>query len=311
MTRLLALIAVAALAAAVRAPSATETEVYRVLAERGIPVETGTVSRAAVEGMLSAIDPGGRLLSPAETNEARGLSIEKAETWPGDIAYLRLAGLGDPAASNVVRQLDTWSSRRLLGLVVDLRDAGGHSLSALDEVAGRLVRGDPELYAVTDWRSRVLETHRAAAATNALAGRVPVVVLVGGQTRHASELLAAVLKGREGVMLLGSKTEGDARVRQRIPLSDGESLFLAVGRALPAAGPEYDAVGVSPDIAVGPGAASTPAPPEKTALGEPLSARAAADRERALRVGDDAVLGRAVDILLGLQAVRGGSRGGT
>jgi C-terminal processing protease CtpA/Prc len=99
-------------------------------------------------------------------------------------------------------------------------------------------------------------------------------------------------------------------VRRRIRLTGDETLFLAVGRAVPASGGDYEKVGVRPDIEVPESAAFRfEPPPDRTQSGGPLSGDAETNRRLTLRVGDDPVLGRAVDILLGLKALRSEGRG--
>jgi carboxyl-terminal processing protease len=137
----------------------------------------------------------------------------------------------------------------------------------------------------------------------------PVLMLIDEHTRDASELLAAVLKGRESILLLGSATHGDARIRREIALSGDEHAFMATGRAIPFGSRAYDKVGVQPDITVARGmAGAADAGPDKTRLGEPLTDRARLDRERTLRIGGDPALTRAVDILLALKALQAGSQ---
>ena len=296
--------AVLCLTCACSAFGITEGDMYRALGERGIPYDTQAVHRAAAEAILREVDPGGRLLGPDSETRPETVTVEAVEEWQDGIGYLDIGGMhGD--GSNAAAHLSQWSTNGPFGIVIDLREAGGNSLQALDRIAGALVVSNTTLYSVVDSAGTTSETHRASGEAGVVAGSLPVMLLIDGQTHDASELLAAVLKGRDGVMLLGSPTRGDFRVRSEIPLPDDGGAFLATGRAIPYGELEYHAVGVEPDIVVDCGAMRViEAGPAKSHLGEPLTDRAQLDRDRTLRIGHDAALTRAVDILLALKALR-------
>jgi hypothetical protein len=138
-------------------------------------------------------------------------------------------------------------------------------------------------------------------------------MLENDETRGASEILVAVLKGTKGVMLLGTSTKGDHAIRELFPLSKSESLYIATRWVFPANGVEYNGTGVQPNIVVPAGARnaiSTNAANEMAvsdsirALWKPFSDKAKIDRGLMQRVSGDATILRATDILLGLKELR-------
>jgi C-terminal processing protease CtpA/Prc len=135
------------------------------------------------------------------------------------------------------------------------------------------------------------------------------MVLVNHDTRESAELLAAVLKGRRGIMLIRQATRGDASAREMIPLSQTQGLWMATGRWKVEGRPDYHGVGVLPDIDMAGYVAegfTTNALAGETTAGHPLSERAKVDRELMSRVAADPGLRRATEILLALKALRAG-----
>jgi len=291
-------------ATCVRCAASTQSNLYQVLEERGIHFDEERVRASVIEGLLKSVDPRARILS-AEEAEAlgRGNTIEKAEAWPEGIYYLKLRGLYDGGGEEVVQRLGEWTETNRTGVVFDLRGAEGDSLASVDAIAGLIAATNTPLYAVRNVSNEVVDVHHAAEGGPARF-TVPLVLLVDGETSDASEVLAAALKDCRGVLLIGAPTRGDAALRELIPLSETEVLYVATRRVVPARGREYDEVGVEPDIALP--AAETKgatAPPLRTRRRRPLSEKAERDAELIRRVADDGALSRAADVLFGLKAL--------
>ena len=287
------------------ASAVREEEIFRALDARRISCDTDTVRRAAVAGALTAIDPGARLATREEAEQPkRGDSIGRAEEWPEGICYLRLSGIYDGGGTAMVARVSAWGVAGKSGLILDLRGAGGSSLDSVDAIAGLFTPSDSELYAVRSSRGATLAIHRSAAA-EAAAKRLPLMLLVDSGTHGASEALAAALRGRPGVMLIGSRTQGDAAVREYLPLSGSNWLYVATAWILPAGGTAYSRIGVQPDISASNApAGSAISLPSETEIGrKPSSDQARRDRELMKTVAGDACLGRATDILLALRAL--------
>lgn len=292
-------------AGALRAAAVTERDIYRVFRERGIPFDGDVARKSAVEGMLKAADGRARILSIEDAEKlGKGKTIEKAEEWPEGICYLKLDGLFEGGGSKVVSRLQTWVDTGRSGLIIDIRGSGGENLASVDEIVSTFVVENTVLYTVRDGNGRILETHSTREGTVSLAG-IPLIVAIDGKTRDASEVLAAAMKGRDGVMLIGSRTSGDTGLRELIPLSDNELMHIATRWVVLPEGPEYKSVGVEPDIVVSDEKddRSASISPAERDNGKPLSDRKKLIRELMQRVDGDAVLGRAADILLGLKAL--------
>lgn len=290
-------------------PGTGEGALLDLLRERAVPFDRDAVSASALEATVAAVDPGGRLIAVGEAQPGGdGPSVAKAEKWAQGLCYLKLAGLHDDAEKTVDEALSTWVTNGLVGLVLDLRASGGNNLKAVDSIASRFVRGNSVLYALRDGGGKVVETRRAIDRGEPPDVVAPVMVLIDGGTGGASEALAAVLGGRRGVLLLGQQSSGDNGIREVIPFSASNSLYVATRWVTPLSGDAWQTNDYSmPDIVVAAddGARESSEPPRRTGLSRPLSDKARLDRELMGRVRDDPVLARATDILLGLHALGG------
>lgn len=274
----------------------------------------GAVRAASLEAVLRAVDPGARILSKGEWEaerdgaDVRGEESVAAEDFPGGIGYAKVSGLGEGSGDVLAAALERWNAGGACGGIVDLRGAGGADEESVDRV-GQLFAWAEGSDGTLWEKSGMGEETRHARLENKGLG-LPVMVLADAGTRGASELLAAVLKGgAHGVLLIGEETAGDPMVRVARELSDGRYAMLPgrvvrVGGGLVLDGRR----GVVPDVVVAEDAkkADTYEPKSPLSLRRTKRGELAEEQEdRALRerVGEDGTLQRAVDILLGLQAM--------
>ena len=300
------LLILAALAAACLAPApagaVTEEDIYDLLRTHRIPFFSHRTRSAAVNAILGTVDPRARFVSCEDTT-ADTETVAAVETWAEGLCYIKLNGLFPGGGAEVAGQMQAWAQAAKSGLVLDLRGAGGADLASADVLAGLWIEGGTVLYALVDGRGHAAEVRRVPRCEYPFP-QVPAMLLIDGDTRDAAELLACLLEGRPGVMLVGSHTMGDVGVRQRVPVAGADCLYIATRWIVPADRPTYDYTGVPPDILVD--GAQGPAPEVPAAEeddGKPLSEKARLDRELMERVRGDAALARATDILLGLKAL--------
>lgn len=282
----------------------TQSQLYEVLQDKGIVFDADEVRASVIDGMLKAVDPRAQLLT-AQAAEALSQreSVEEAEAWPEGIFYLKLRGVYKDAGAQVASSLENWSATNSTGVVIDLRHAQGNSLGAVDTLAGMFVGTNALLYRVEDSSNQVVRVHHSATNVTPVL-RLPVILVVDRETGAASEVLAAALKSRGGVLLIGTRTRGDQGLRELIPLSDAEVLYVATRRVIPADGVSFASVGVEPDIELSEsGSKALGDFPSQGVEGRPLSEKARQDVELFRRVGDDAALCRAIDVLFGLKAL--------
>lgn len=269
------------------------------LARHGLRVEGPEARRLAVEAILKSVDPYAVLLEEdAGESDSAADAVLADVVWPGRVGYVRLTELSQGVATSIVARVDACESGGACGMILDLRMAAGEDLEAVMTVASLFIPRDAPLFEVRSLSSA--KTNLVHSLGRAEVHCVPFMLLVNGGTRGASEILASVLKGVQGCMLLGSKTMGDGVARESVRLADALHARLATGRVYTQKGGRLQGQGVQPDIETGESPEGYSAPPELTVESEDESD---AIRELLTHIGGDATLRRAVDILLGLRAL--------
>ncbi|MFO7871117.1 MAG: S41 family peptidase [Kiritimatiellia bacterium] len=296
------------LAACGEAGSVTVESVREALSERGVRYDVEHAERAAAEGLLKAVDPRARLQKKGRApEERRGDGVEDVRQWPLGLLYVKLKGVFEGTAVSVCRKIAEAEGRNegLRGLIIDLRGSAGADLESVDVLAGLAAAGPEELYSVVEHRPENVEVHRVPKGVLRLPARVPIMVVINGGTSDGSELLAALLKTRPGVLLIGEPTLGDQSIRERVDLKNGGSMWVATGRAVPADGGDYEPDGVAPDMVISEesGVSVPMAPDPALEPGASLPALQKEHRELLGEVVDDGVLRRATWLILGLHAV--------
>jgi hypothetical protein len=314
LRRTIGLCVLACAAATAAAPDTVQTpaELLQALEEAGVVFDATNAARGALDGAVRAIDPWAEWVSGTNAADASATgavatadtALRTAELWPQRIAYLRVRDLNAGSGGEITAHLAALADAT--GAILDLRGAAGSDLDGVARIASAFRCPGDAVFAVQDGRGR--EVRRVTAVP---ADPVPteLIVLVDRGTANAAELLAAVLKGRPGALVVGSSTRGDAGIRRLVPLPDGRFLRMAALRAALPDGSTFDGQGLQPDITVGAEDQLAPAPGTNGAASaelpvrRPLSAKSVEDRELMRLVADDPPLRRATDLLIGLRAL--------
>jgi hypothetical protein len=285
--------------------TSVDREVLDVFGRLGLGVDSNTVTRPMIEALLKSVDPRGRILAAdEETAAGGGATVQSAEAWAEGLFYLKLRGLNAGGATNISESLRAAMKAQPSGMILDLRDAGGNSLEAADALLSMFVEQGTPLYSLRGTGASNGPPRTAARADLRLDG-VTCALIVNEETRDACELAAAVLKALPNVVTLGWQTRGDAGIRTAVALSSGERLLVAARWAVPAKGGEYHGRGVKPDIALSSTSVpDVPAPAPIPGLTRAPSERALGSARMRERIGGDAALQRACDLLVGLKALR-------
>jgi carboxyl-terminal processing protease len=166
------------------------------------------------------------------------------------VAYVRLASFTSGAHGQVRQAIDGLLHRGAKGVVLDLRDNGG---GLLDEavLTASIFLPDGKVVS-TKGRSRPEHTYEATGG--AISTKIPVTVLVNGQTASASEIVTGALQDRHRATVVGTRTFGKGVFQEVERLSNGGALditvgeyFLPSGRNLGGGGVKQGS-GITPDV---------------------------------------------------------------
>ncbi len=299
------ILALCALSAVMAGGATTEDNVYQVLTEHGIKYDSKNMHEGMITGMLSTVDPRARLLSTNDINHLNNLTaIAAIEDLPENIKYIKLHGLYKNSGEEIVLEMESNATEHVSGLILDLRSAGGNELDSVNTIINRYAVSNTPLYEITDNSGNIIGDY-STSSNLVTQTRKPLMVLINQTTADASEILAALLKKKDGVMLIGTTTKKPHGLMEVIPFSGAESLYIVTKHVVPIGLEDSFTNGVVPDIVI----AETKdtemelAIPGKVMIGKNISKKAQADRKLMERVANDPVLRRATDILLALKAV--------
>lgn len=283
----------------------TEDDVYRVLNENGVKYDSALVHNGMIAGMLRAVDSRACLLSSNDINRLNNLvAIASTEKLGENIGYLKLNGVYKKSGEKIVQELEIRTNEYTSGYILDLRDAGGNDLDSINSIINRYAVSNTPLYEIKDNSGDIIGNY--SVPSNIMEkSHGPLMVLINEKTDDASAILATLLKGKDGVMLIGTTTQKNRGLMDVVPFSGSEALYIVTKHVFPIGIEGSFTNGVLPDIVVteSENKKSDLAVSGKVLIGKNISTKARTDRKLMERVANDAVLRRATDVLLALKAV--------
>lgn len=120
------------------------------------------------------------------------------------------------AASDVKREIGRLKDQNMEGLVIDLRNNGGGSLTTVVDIAGLFIEQGPIVQVKSKDKGRdILKDNDASILWDG-----PLVILVNELSASASEILAAAMQDYERAVIIGSKrTYGKGTVQNVVDLN--------------------------------------------------------------------------------------------
>lgn len=143
------------------------------------------------------------------------------------VGYIPLQTFNENAAEEVeatVRKLVAEGAR---GLVLDLRDNGGGIVEQALAISTLFLRDGQDIVTV---RARGAPDEVSRTSGPHVAEGVPLVVLTGGGTASAAEIVAGALQDHDRALVLGTTTYGKGLVQSLYGLDGGYSLKLTTGK---------------------------------------------------------------------------------
>jgi carboxyl-terminal processing protease len=158
------------------------------------------------------------------------------------IGYLRL----NCFQKTTSRDLDAalWKLHRLgmKSLIMDLRGNPGGLLSSSVEVVDKFVTTGT----IVSTRGRSPQEDYTYTARSAGTWRVPLVVLIDGDSASASEIFAGAIRDHQRGTIVGEKSYGKGSVQGIFPLTAGSGIRLTTAKFYSPHGKPFSKVGVEP-----------------------------------------------------------------
>jgi len=142
-----------------------------------------------------------------------------------DVGHVSLSSFSSGAHGEVAAAFRRLRDDGADALVLDLRNNGGGLLNEAVLVSSLFIPDGPIV--TTKGRARPSRTFEATGS--AIDTRLPMVVLVNGQSASASEIVTAALRERNRAKVVGTQTFGKGVFQEVIQLSNGGALDITVG----------------------------------------------------------------------------------
>ena len=161
------------------------------------------------------------------------------------IGYIRLSEFSSHAADQMRRAIENLLTQRVDGFVLDLRGNPGGLLQASIEIS-RMWLPDGAIVKTVDRNGASEEI----LANNSALTKLPLVVLVDGNSASSSEILTGALKDNRRAAVVGSQTFGKALVQSVHSLSDGSGLAVTIAHYYTPNGTDISHLGIAPDVRI-------------------------------------------------------------
>lgn len=163
------------------------------------------------------------------------------------IGYLRLTCFQKTTSRDLDAALAKLKKLGMRSLIVDVRGNPGGLLTTAVEVVDKFV----EAGVIVSTRGRGPQEDYTYSAHPQGDWRLPMVVLIDGESASASEIFAGAIRDHRRGTLVGARTYGKGSVQGIFPLNHGKSgLRLTTAKFFSPKGRPFSKVGVDPDLVV-------------------------------------------------------------
>ncbi|QLE58626.1 carboxyl-terminal processing protease CtpB [Nostoc sp. TCL26-01] len=161
------------------------------------------------------------------------------------VGYIRLREFSAHASEQMGRAIRNLNGQKADAFVLDLRGNPGGLLQASIEIA-RMWLDNGGIVRTVD-RQGVGENTKA---NRTALTKLPLAVLVDGNSASASEILTGALKDNKRAVVIGSQTFGKALVQSVHELPDGSGLAVTIAHYYTPNGTDINHKGITPDIKI-------------------------------------------------------------
>ncbi len=161
------------------------------------------------------------------------------------VGYISLREFSSHAAEQMQQAIKDLDRQQVDAYVLDLRGNPGGLLNSSIEIA-RMWLDSGAIVRTVD---RAGGSEQPAANRTALT-KLPLAVLVDGNSASASEILSGALQDNNRAVIVGSQTFGKALVQSVHSLSDGSGMAITIAHYYTPKGTDINHKGITPDIKI-------------------------------------------------------------
>ncbi len=146
-----------------------------------------------------------------------------------NIGYINLLQFNPNCANEVKTAFNDLSTKNTLkGLVFDLRGNGGGLLNEAVDIVNIFVPKNKTIVTTKGKNKSNTQVHRTR--NNSIDGKIPLVVLVNGNSASASEIVAGSIQDLDRGVIVGEKTFGKGLVQNILELPYNSKMKLTVAK---------------------------------------------------------------------------------
>lgn len=158
------------------------------------------------------------------------------------IATIQITEFDEVTLGQFEESLSQAKDDGMKALILDLRDNPGGSLQTVVAIANHILPKGLVVY--TEDRDGERKEYGCDGKDEL---KVPLVVLVNGNSASASEILAGSIKDYKKGIILGTTTFGKGIVQKIFAISDGSAVKLTISHYYTPGGADIHGVGIAPD----------------------------------------------------------------
>ncbi|HZZ19176.1 MAG TPA: S41 family peptidase [Opitutaceae bacterium] len=175
-------------------------------------------------------------------------SVRGARIYDGSTGYIQITEFSDHTGEQFDDALNDLLKKGIDSLVIDVRNNPGGLLDAAVEVAEPFFKKGDLIVYTEGRKASDKETYLSETEGDPL--RMPVAVLINGDTASAAEIVTGALKDACGAVVVGERSYGKGSVQTIFKLKNGEGLRLTTAHYFTPSGAMINAHGVSPQVEV-------------------------------------------------------------
>lgn len=166
------------------------------------------------------------------------------EMMENGYGYIRIENFEAKCAKETIAAIDDLVAQGAKGLIFDVRFNPGGYKDELVKVLDHLL---PEgvLFQSVDYKGKESQD-----LSDADCVKIPMAVLVNGDSYSAAEFFAAALQEYDWATVVGQQTCGKGYFQNTFPLSDGSAVALSIGKYFTPQGKSLIGTGITPDVPV-------------------------------------------------------------
>ncbi len=167
------------------------------------------------------------------------------EMLPDGLGFIRIENFEDRSGEQFISAAENLCARGAKGLILDVRGNPGGQLQQLLQALDYLLPEGP-LFISKDIGGKMDTEYSDGECV-----RLPMAVLVNGDSYSAAEFFAAALREYDWAVVVGEQTTGKGYAQVTLMLSDGSALHLSTVEYFTPQGNSLAGVGLTPDLETG------------------------------------------------------------